>query len=236
MRKQLIFAIWILLLLPASYAWRWDTHKMFVENFYNNVPLEVQEKLNLSLMKSGSIVPDEVFHDNIRHHYPPSLPLAEAWLEAAREEYHFGNYKNASLAFGIAVHYITDSFAAPHYSALGGGKAHSNFEAQADYYVPKAKCGKSQKSLKEFLEEGSKNQDDMAIWVDTNDKKIPEAEVEEAMGAVFSVGLETFGTECKKLTLFEKLPFRVTPRLAIAVVIGVIIIAAIIMYPTRKPA
>lgn len=228
--KAIILALFLLLLLPTAHSWRWDAHKSFVEQFYNNIDNQTKSNLNLELMKIGSIVPDEVFKDNIYHHYPPSLDLAQEWLDGAKEEYSLGHYKNASLAFGIASHYISDSFVAPHYNSETW-ELHMEFEAQVDYYTPKTRCEDSKKTLKEFLEEGSKAKDDWDYWSNGKSKSVPEKEVDKAMEAVYAFGLSTFNAKCINLPFFER-------NTKVIRIIGVLMILAIIsgflFWPKKK--
>ena len=80
MKKSILISLCFLTLLNAVYGWGWETHQMFAEKTYNSMPSDLREKLNLTAMKEGAIAPDKDFHDNIKHHYPPSYELALKWL------------------------------------------------------------------------------------------------------------------------------------------------------------
>ena len=104
----------ILLLTPVVSAWNWDTHQAFDDSVYYRLDDNIKSKLNLGLMEYGSIIPDKEFKDFTRHSFPLAIKQAEYWIEKARDNLHDGDYNNASLSFGIASHYIVDSFSAPH--------------------------------------------------------------------------------------------------------------------------
>ena len=74
---KLIALIIMLLVIPQVNAWKWDTHQNIIEYVYLNLPIEVQQQLNLTKLKEGAIIPDRDFKDNRLHHYPKSLSEAE---------------------------------------------------------------------------------------------------------------------------------------------------------------
>lgn len=198
MNKEVILVILALfLILPNCFAWQWETHQGIAEKLYDDMPRELQQKLNLSLMKEGSIAPDKVFHDNIFHNYPKSYTLALIWLNKG------GNWDNTSYNFGVAIHYISDSFSAPHYIIRESSKDHTEFERQAKNYIPKTKCSSYNLTLKEGMETGSLNYKDWGEWLLNKNKEIPEKEVDDAMKLVYSVAFDKFNFACNKKTEFE---------------------------------
>lgn len=187
--------------MGLSGAWSWNTHQMFAEKVYNSMPLDLQNKLNLTAMKEGSIAPDRDFHDNIKHHYPPSYDLALKWLDLSCNI--DCDYEKASYGFGVATHYITDSFVAPHYIAKEPGYLHSEFENQGKYYISKVKCYDYNLDLKESLIIGSKNYKDWGEWLVSKDENIIFKEIDEAMTVVYSAAFDKFDFECRKETRIE---------------------------------
>src|SRR3989344_609694 len=194
--RILVLALLLLIILPEVIAWNWQTHQNIVEGVYFSLPKD----LNLSLkdLKEGSIIPDKVFHDNILHHYPPSLKLAELWLSVAKEEYKNGNFKNASTAFGIASHYITASFAAPHYIKGETSYQHSKYEERG--YLSLNEYCRVDINMSEGLSKSPEEGKLWDEWLQTDNDKIPEKAVNKATKVVYSAAFETFNTGCDKKT------------------------------------
>jgi hypothetical protein len=191
------FIILFLLLISSVDAWNFKGHQSIVEIVYYASDFKLQEKLNLTLLKEGAIVPDHVFHDVRLHHYPPSYNLAEKWLNSAKEEYDNKNYNNASYSFGVASHYISDSFIAPHYISREPGSLHSEFETQAiKNFNEKIKCYKTKINLNETLFNGTKNKDDWILWTLSKNETIPKREYLHALNATFPIFLEIFNSTC----------------------------------------
>src|SRR3989344_1639489 len=126
MLKKIFLILSILLLIPNVFAWNWFTHQEIGENVYNALPEDLQNKLNLEKIKEGTIAPDKDFKDNVRHHYPQSYNLTLHWLDVAKNSLETQDYDNASYAFGVATHYVSDSFSAPHYVKNEQNKLSSN--------------------------------------------------------------------------------------------------------------
>ena len=120
-----------LFVLLLTSAWNWQTHPAFVESMYYQLSDEDQSNFNLTALQEGSLAPDRDFHDNRYHHYPPSYNLTLYWLQKARTSYAQGDFPEASYAFGVASHYVSDSFAAPHNIEKESSKDHSFYERQA---------------------------------------------------------------------------------------------------------
>ena len=163
----------LLLILPAVNAWKAETHKNIIEYVYLNLPIEQQERLNLTKLKEGAIAPDRDFKDFRNHHYPPSLNKAKLWLD---------NDTDLSYNLGVASHYIVDSFVAPHNIKGEKYSDHSNFESQVSSYYPSVECKDYGFSL-EDLKFGTKNYQDWNLWLKTKNNNIPKREVDEASKA-----------------------------------------------------
>jgi len=196
MFKKIFLLILFLLFIPGVFAWNWFTHKEFGENVYNSLSDDWQEKLNLEKIRDGSIAPDKDFKDNIKHHYPPSYNLSLYWLDIAKKSLEKQDYNNASYAFGVATHYISDSFAAPHYVKNEPYNLHVKYEWQAKKI--KTRCQKRIYDLQKELEEASKSGEDWDEWLKTKDSELPQKRVEQAQGLIFAVALELFNAECRK--------------------------------------
>jgi len=192
--KKLLILIFLVLLSSSVFAWNWNNHKLIVDTVYYNIDINTQRNLNLTLIREGSIAPDKDFHDNVLHHYPPTYELSLKWLEAAKSNYSNGDFNKASYAFGVAAHYISDSFVAPHYISKEPYKLHSEFESVK--YKPKTKCFYQNYNLDTRLKIASQNKDDWEKWLISKDSSIPERELEDTIRLLFPITLETFNTSC----------------------------------------
>ena len=181
--------------MPNTLAWNSKGHQAVVETMYYAAEFELQKKLNLTLLKEGSTAPDLVFHDVRSHHYPKSYPLAEKWINDAKKNYENQDYNEASYAFGVASHYISDSFVSPHYLSKEPGSLHSEFERIKSYNLS-IKCYNSVVNLNESLKDATRNREDWTNWSLTKDPNIPRRELEQAINLTFPVFLTTFNSTC----------------------------------------
>jgi len=151
--KALIFLIGVsLLLTPSSTAWSWETHSEIVEAVYNGLPFEVQKNLNLEIMKNASNDPDEKFKDIPYHSYPKSYEKAQLWLDKGKNAYNKEDYNEASYDYGVASHYISDTFAAPHGASTESFVDHRKYEDQAQQFKPIATYKKG--DLNSMMQDG----------------------------------------------------------------------------------
>jgi Zinc dependent phospholipase C len=114
------------------------THSDIVDAVYYGLPVDVQQKLNINAMRAGSNDPDEKFKDFRYHSYPKSYGKAKMWLDKGKTAYDNGNYNEASYDYGVASHYISDTFSAPHTVSREAYSDHSNYEIQAKILKPTA--------------------------------------------------------------------------------------------------
>ena len=121
--------------IPTASAWNWNTHQEIVESNYNSLPSDIKQNLNLDAMKDGSDDPDFKFFDFKYHSYPDSYKKSEEWLNRGQYYYKTGDYYYASYCYGVASHYITDSFSAPHCAGVSGPN-HTLYEAKASFLRP----------------------------------------------------------------------------------------------------
>lgn len=124
--------------MPAAEAWSWITHSDIVDSVYYGLPVDVQQKLNLNSMRDGSNDPDEKFKDFRYHSYPKSYGKAKNWLDKGKGAYDNGNYNEASYDYGVASHYLADTFSAPHGVSREAYSDHSRYEDQAKKLKPTA--------------------------------------------------------------------------------------------------
>ena len=207
----------VLFLSPLSFGWSGEVHKQFVQEIYFHIDSAERQLLNLSLLEEGAVAPDRDFHDYNRHHYPPSLNLSLFWLEEAHRAYILHDYNNASYSFGVASHYIDDSFVAPHYISGELSSDHSRFESNiAPFFVS---CHSTFVEVESTLLQASRHKEDWQIWMATRDPKIPAQAAKEALWALYPIALTTFNTSCgNSKTVFKKrglfIPFEVSAVLA----------------------
>jgi Zinc dependent phospholipase C len=141
--RRLLYVIMILtissvFILPTSDAWSWKTHSDIVDVVYYGLPVDIQQKLDLNAMIDGSNDPDEKFHDFTYHSYPKSYEKAKMWLDQGKAAYDNGDYSNASYDYGVASHYISDTFSAPHTVSRENYADHSKYDNHAKKLTPVA--------------------------------------------------------------------------------------------------
>lgn len=117
---------------------RWERpgHATVIEVVYGALPDDVKKNLELEQMKIGIRDPDNKFHDTISHHYPPTYKKATKWLDEGKNSYDKKDYEHASYCFGVAAHYISDTFVAPHCVDHEKGTDHHKFEKIGDDLTP----------------------------------------------------------------------------------------------------
>lgn len=140
MKKTLImiiftFTAFLALIQPVS-AWAAPTHYAIAEEVYYSLPVDAQDKLDLSKMIDGADDPDFKFFDFQYHHYPASGEKANYWLLKGKFYYQNEDYKQASYCFGVATHYISDSVCPPHSEGGHSGYEHTKCELQAMLLEP----------------------------------------------------------------------------------------------------
>ena len=105
------------LTVNLSVAWNSGhdkTHEYIATTLYNDMPSNIKKNLELSEMKRGANYPDQTGEDKKYHAYRLSVNRTFDNLNKAMADYRNGNYKQESFHLGIATHYISDTFAAPH--------------------------------------------------------------------------------------------------------------------------
>jgi hypothetical protein len=132
----ILFLAVTLTFAPTSFAWNWNTHSHIVEQVYYSMPPSVQAKISLTAMKDGSNDPDQIFHDFRDHSYPFSYNKAVYYLNLGKSYYKQEKYIQASKDFGIASHYISDTFSAPHCVSGEKYSLHQSYENKGDKLTP----------------------------------------------------------------------------------------------------
>ena len=132
----MVFLLSVPLLISPAAAWSPQTHYDIASKVYYSLPTSAQQNLNLNELKRGSIAPDAEFKDFNNHEYSISVSKAQKWLNAGKTAYKSKNYKYASYCYGVAIHYISDSFAAPHCIKGESSAQHKAYENQATGMKP----------------------------------------------------------------------------------------------------
>ncbi|HTX61837.1 MAG TPA: zinc dependent phospholipase C family protein [Methanobacterium sp.] len=171
--------------VPSASAWSWQTHSQIVDSVYHGLPVEVQQKLDINTMEQASNDPDEIFKDFLDHSYPKSYAEAQNWLSKGKEAYNRGDYRNASYCYGVASHYISDSFSAPHCVSKESSSDHSKYEDQAKKLTPVATY--SSGDLKTKMEDGyNQGKISWQNWLQTKDSSIIQNNLNQGASAALS--------------------------------------------------
>ncbi|MBS3095133.1 zinc dependent phospholipase C family protein [Candidatus Woesearchaeota archaeon] len=181
----------LLFLVAFTLAWKYEIHESSVEAAYYSMPVSLKEKLSLESMKLGSIAPDAKFKDFRNHKYPYSLNKSSYYLGLAKDSYLKGDFKNASYFFGVAAHYILDSFDAPHYVTKEPYSMHSKFESVS--FDSETMCYDYGNVSLDYRNEGKKDWDE---WLATRNSSIQKKELNKAMEAVYSSAIKAFDYSC----------------------------------------
>ncbi len=212
MKKRVLF-----LLLFLVIGWNWDTHKGIIESSFERFPGGLREKLSLPLMQDGSLRPDRDFHDFINHSYPRSIGPINYWLNLSKVAFLNKDYTTSSIAFGIASHYISDSYSAPHYVTNEDYNDHLEYENQAEAEFD-VECRYT--NLEEDIttvQKGKKLEWDN--WLKNNGRKYSKQSSEAAAVTVYNTGLNLFDVECEQSVENHKLKWILVPTMGFIVLI-----------------
>lgn len=179
-----ILLVIILIMAPASFAWKWSTHSDIVDGVYKSLPYSKKVKINLASMRDGSNDPDEKFHDTRCHSFSSSYYKASTWLNKGKSAYKSKNYKYASYCFGVASHYISDTFSAPHCVSGESSYSHTKYETQGGYLTPKVSY--TQGSLYSLMNNGHyKGKTDWSNWSKTKNAAYVQADLNRGASVSF---------------------------------------------------
>jgi len=198
MKHLTVFILSMVIVLataPSADAWSWKTHSDIVDVVYYGLPPEVQKNLNLEIMRNGSNEPDEVFKDFRHHSYPNSYDKANSWLDKGKIAYDRGDYDEASFNYGVATHYISDTFSAPHCISKEEYSDHSRYENRAKKLTPVVTYNNStdlNTKMKNAYNQGS---EDWVLWLDTGDTSIIQANLNNGASASLVAVNESINSE-----------------------------------------
>lgn len=192
---------------PSVDAWGWSTHSDIVDAVYNALPADVQQKLDLATMRDASNDPDEKFKDTTYHSYPKSFGKAQSWLDQGKAAYNRGDYKNASYCYGVASHYISDTFSAPHCASGEESADHSKYEDQAKKLKPTATYQSGQ-DLKTMMENGyNQGKSRWTEWLQTKDSSITQKNLNMGASATLTAIKDSIGaTSSPQTTSTQNIP------------------------------
>jgi hypothetical protein len=204
---------WVMLFLavslifsPVADAWTWNSHSKIVDSTYNSLPSSVHSKISLNAFRDGSNDPDQVFHDYRDHSYPFSYNKATYYLNQGATYYKQKKYALASKSFGIASHYISDTFSAPHCVSGESSSKHTAYENQASKLTPHITTVKG--NLKTLMYNGYlSGKSDWNKWLKTDSSYYPQKDLNMATSVTamaisnslgVSVSTKTVPTTTKK--------------------------------------
>jgi hypothetical protein len=180
-----VLVISLMVMMPVGVAWKWDTHSNIVEQVYYDLPNDVQTKLSMKSMDDGSNDPDQKFHDTRSHSFPSSYSRAIEWLDKGKAAYHDGDYDYASYCFGVASHYISDSFSAPHCVSGEESDMHTKYEEQGILLKPKITYNST--SIYESMDQGHRQGSmDWETWNGSFSSGIVQNDLNNAASASYS--------------------------------------------------
>lgn len=168
----------------------WKGHASLIEVVFDALPSEVKGNLNKDKMKESSNDPDEIFKDTVNHHYPASYEKATEWLGKAKDSYSAGDFDGASHCFGVASHYISDTFMAPHCVSREKSRDHHDFEVLTNEMTPIITT--LQGDLESMMIEGVKQgKEDWHKWKNNKDNSIVQKELDMAGSAAYTAILNS---------------------------------------------
>lgn len=194
-RILILFIAVTLFFAPTSTAWSWNTHSAVVTQVYHSMPASVQKNLNLNAMIDGSNDPDQIFHDYRDHSYPNSYSKAVYYLNLAKSYYKQGKYVQASKDYGIASHYISDTFSAPHCVSGETSSQHEAYENVGTKLTPHITAVNG--GLKELMLNGYiSGKPDWNYWDKTKNSYYVQKDLNKATSVTYkaiinSIGLNT---------------------------------------------
>jgi len=181
-----IILVFTVVLVPCDFAWTWSTHSKIVDKVYYSLPTKIQKNLNLNAMRDGSNDPDEKFQDFVNHNFPNSYSKVQEWLNKGKSAYNKKNYYYASYCFGVASHYISDSFSAPH-CAGEVSIQHSTYEEQASKLKPAIISTSTNKDIYTSLKKGdAQGEKDWSSWKKTKKSSIVQNDLNQATSVTYS--------------------------------------------------
>jgi len=223
--RSILFVV-ALVMIQSVAAWNWDAHEAMVMSVYYRLDPALREHLSVERLAEGSIMPDKVFRDYQKHGFPRSLPEAERWLQSTHSFLAQEDYSNASLSFGIASHYLTDSFSAPHSISGEPYSLHQLYEDQASQAYDYAECPLNSFALAEAIMTGTEQGKTWGSWVATRDAALPRHAVHDATLSLTTVASDVFNSTCTSFeTTIRKVDSSFTPQLYLGM--GIVLLCVV---------
>lgn len=179
--------LFVLVSNTSAFAWYSKTHRTIAGNLYSKTPSSIRNHLILSRMKYGAELPDRIDkgRNKNKHAYPKSVPEATKWLNKAGRYYRSHDYRNASKAFGMASHYISDSYAGPH--CISHVDNHHLFYEQGNTLTPE-KSTMQFTSIEAMLAWGSaRGRKSIDEWAQTHSIGIVKGDLDRAMSGTYAI-------------------------------------------------
>lgn len=185
--------IMILIFLQPCFAWKWTTHSRIVDQTYKSMPYSIKKHLNLAAMRDGSNDPDQKFRDFRAHSFSSSYTRATKWLTKGKNAYHAKNYYYASYCFGVASHYISDTYSAPHCVSGESSYMHTKYETQGNKLTPKVTY--SSTKLYNWMRTGYyTGKTHWNTWKNTKNTKIVQYDLNRGTSASYSAIRKTIAS------------------------------------------
>lgn len=197
----IVFFVVLMVFAPSACAWKDDTHIAIAAATYNELIVKMPN-LNFNEMQKGAIYPDyhrtDPNYPSNHDYYSGAKNNVIKFLNLGKVNYAKKNYTFASFYYGVALHYISDTYSAPHSANVIGEKGlHGEYESQAVGMTPSKPWVMGQKTIKSILKYGS-DQGDISwngkkglqgtinSWVFSKNKVIVQKDLNRATAASYS--------------------------------------------------
>jgi hypothetical protein len=230
-------AILLLVFAPQVQAWEWSTHRQIVQVVYDELPDNVKVNLDWSLIYEGSTWPDLYRHNPDprygltypSHFQPEARDQAEHWLEKAQTYYQDGDFDDASLALGIAAHYIADASCLAHNPPYAyDWDLHGEFEYWGTQISPDRPWGIPNFDLRQALTQIEMGAPDKwQRWLQTRDLSIVQEDLNNAT-------MYTYNAWCQALDVTPRSPppqesiWPVDPRIIAGTIFAILVVSMVI--------
>jgi len=234
MRKLplLLFVLLLLALVPQAQAWEWATHRRVVEAAYEELPENIRARLSRDWIREGSTWPDRYkYEPDPRygqtypgHFQPEARGHAAYWLARARGYYRNGDFEDASLALGIASHYIADACCLAHNPPHAyDWNLHAELESRAAGLWPERPEGIPNFDLQRVLVQIETDAPSKwKRWLQTRDTSILQEDLNDATSY-------TYNAWCQALDVAPRIAEKsIWPNLVVATALAVLAVSVAI--------
>jgi hypothetical protein len=223
----ILAAVLLLLLVPGANAWKWSTHRAVARAAYEKLPENVRIYLIYTRVEYGSTLPDTDRQTYPDHAQPGSRAQAAYWLTEAGSRYRENDFDGASLALGIAAHYIADSMCLVHNVSYNPEK-HDLYESQGAYLTPAEPTAIPNFNLEQKLTEYHKGANGKyQSWLSGQDLSIVQEGVDLSASYTYNAWCQTLGAplpEAQGAGSF--VDFRLIAGVALVILIVIIAVGA----------